>query len=290
LKKTSVKKNTTGFLQLHLAVLLFGGAGLFGKLIHLSAGAIVLGRAGLAALFLLGLKKAFKESYLVKTNWAMAQFVLLGILLAFHWVAFFQSIQLSTVAVGVLTFSTFPVFTTLLEPWFSSERLQLMDLGLAALAMLGVYLVLPADEISLDYWWGVVWGVLSGLSFAVLALLNKQLLKAYTSNAVSFYQNGIAALVLLPFFVGDLMTADYLDWGYLIILGVVFTGVAHTLFIHSMRYLKARTASLVASLEPVYGILLAWLLLGEMPTIRMLLGGCLILGVALVATLRKTPS
>ena len=109
----------------------------------------------------------------------------------------------------------------------------------------------------------------------------------YSSNSVSFYQNGIAAVILAPFFTQSILEGTTSDWGYLLLLGIIFTGIAHTLFINSMKSLKAQTASLIASLEPVYGIILAWIILHEIPTLKMLLGGALILGVAFYATVRK---
>ena len=217
----------------------------------------------------------------------LAIFCLLGCILAFHWVAFFQSIQLSSVAIGVLTFSTFPIFTTFLEPFVSKETFNISDLLLALIAFVGVAFVMPSMEFQNEDTQGALWGIGAGASFAVLALISKRMVSGYTSNAVSFYQNGIAALILLPFFGGDVLGGSPQDWVYLLVLGIVFTGIAHTLFISSMQGMKAQTASLITSLEPVYGILLAWLLLNEIPSFRMLVGGGLILGVAFYATVRK---
>jgi drug/metabolite transporter (DMT)-like permease len=291
---------TTAYLKVHLAVFLFGGAGLFGKLIDLPSGAIVLGRAFLGAFFVFlfsqildwsVLKKeavpnsrtiSFKQ-FQPKSTKDLLVFGLLGAILAFHWVAFFEAIQLSNVTIGVLTFSTFPIFTTLLEPFFNKEKLQLSDVFLAFVAFLGVVLVLPNLSFDNNYTQGALWGVASGASFAVLTLLSKRMIEGYTSNCVSFYQNGIAALLLMPFFASDVLAGTEKDWIYLLLLGLIFTAIAHTLFINSMKDIKAKTASLIASLEPLYAIVLAWLFLGETPTMRMCLGGFVILGVAFYA-------
>jgi len=275
------------YLKIHLAVLLFGGAGLFGKLIHISSGGIVLGRAGLAAIFLIVLKKILKEDFTVKTGKDWQMFALLGTVLAFHWIAFFESIQLSSVAIGVLTFSTFPIFTTLLEPLINKEKMELSNLALALVALVGVALVMPSMTFEHKDTQGALWGIASGASFAVLTIISKNMISAYSSNSVSLFQNGIAALVLVFFFHQDILNASSTDWFYLILLGFIFTGIAHTLFISSMQNIKAQTASLIASLEPVYGILLAWLILHEVPTLRMFLGGSLILGVAFFAMFRE---
>lgn len=287
---SSTNKNAA-YLKIHLAVFLFGGAGLFGKLIHLSSGGIVLGRAFLGAffIFLFSVLTTHKQQlnstrvvqqFIPKSLQDVLSFGYLGIVLAFHWVAFFEAIQCSNVAIGVLTFSTFPIFTTLLEPFFTKESLQLEDLLLAIIALIGVAFVLPNFKFSDHYTQGALWGVASGASFAILTLLSKRMIKGYTSNAVSFYQNGIAALILMPFFACDIFRGTEKDWLYLILLGLIFTAVAHTLFISSMHILKAKTASLIASLEPLYAILLAWLFLGETPTFKMFFGGGIILTVA----------
>lgn len=268
------------YIEIHLAVLLFGGAGLFGKLIGISAGGIVLGRAFVAAMFILLVGSLFGEKFKPRSAKDTGVFVLLGAILAFHWVAFFQSIQLSSVAIGVLTFSTFPIFTILLEPLVFKEKFQIKNLLLALVALVGIVLVMPSMEMANPNTQGALWGIASGASFAVLALINKQMLSGYSGNAVSFYQNGVAALVLMPFFYQSVLGANAMDVFYLLVLGVVFTGIAHTLFIRSMKGLKAQTASLITTLEPVYAILCAWMFLGEIPTIQMMFGGVLILGVA----------
>jgi len=289
---------TTAYLNIHLAVFLFGGAGLFGKLIPLSSGAIVLGRAFLGAFFVFlfpqilnwfspNRKTISLKQFQPKSTKDLLTFALLGVILAFHWLAFFEAIQLSTVAIGVLTFSTFPIFTTLLEPLFSKEKLQFSDLFLAFLAFFGVLWVLPTLSFQHNYTQGALWGILAGASFSVLTLWSKRLLEGYTSHCVSFYQNGMAALLLLPFFVSDILAGSGKDWIYLLLLGLIFTAIAHTLFIHSMKVIKAQTASLIASLEPLYAILLAWFFLGEIPTSNLYLGGLLILTVAFYAMLKK---
>lgn len=291
--KTPTTSNTSAYLKIHLAVFLFGGAGLFGKLINLSSGGIVLGRAFLGAVFIFLFSVLINNNYskltkptqqfIPKSTKDLLTFGYLGIILAFHWIAFFEAIQSSNVAIGVLTFSTFPIFTTFLEPFFNKETLQLEDVFLAMIALVGVAFVLPNFEFNDRYTQGALWGIASGASFAVLTLLSKRMIKGYTSAAVSFYQNGIAGLVLMPFFLSDILRGTEKDWLYLLLLGLLFTAIAHTLFISSMHSLKAKTASLIASLEPLYAILLAWFFLGEVPTIKMFLGGFVILSVAFYA-------
>ena len=265
-------------IQVHLAVFLFGLSGLFGKFLALPATVIVLGRTGFASLtlggWLAGQGQCFRPS-----QWKdLFGLLLLGALLAFHWVSFFRGIQLSTVAIGLLTFSSFPVFVTLLEPLFFQTRWYWQDAVMAILVVLGVALVIPEYRLEAEMTEGAIWGLLSGLSFALLQLLNKGYRQRYSAIFIAFYQDLFAFISLL--FVAPLagLSLSTPDWGLLIILGVLCTAVAHTLFIESLAVLRTQTASIITALEPVYGIILAVLLLGEIPNLRTLTGGLLILG------------
>ena len=265
-------------LSVHLAVLLFGLAGLFGKWVDLPPTWIVLGRTTFAAVFLGGMMRWRKESWLPPQARDRRLMILSGAMLAFHWVAFFASIQLSTVAIGLLTFSSFPVFTTLLEPLVGQGKLTFRNLLLAGITLLGVALVVPPLDLSLDYTQGALWGLASGFSFAILALVNRPLSGRHPARRIALWQDGTAALLLLPVIWLQPAQPSLQDVSLLVVLGVVFTGVSHTLFIAGLKELSARLASLIATLEPVYGVLAAALLLGEIPTPQTLLGGGLILG------------
>jgi drug/metabolite transporter (DMT)-like permease len=130
--------------------------------------------------------------------------------------------------------------------------------------------------------------VLSGLTFALLAVLNRRLGAARDATDVAFWQNAWAAVALLPLaIVGtELPAFTWRDLGLLLVLGVVCTAGAHTLFIASLRHASAHTGSVVAALEPVYGIALAMLLQGEVPDARTLAGAALLVAAAVVASRR----
>ena len=274
-------------VQVHVAVFLFGLAGLFGKLLVWPATAIVLGRTGLAAVALgawLLWQRQPRRPATRRDGWGLA---LLGLLLAFHWVSFFRSIQLSTVAIGLLTFSSFPVFVTVLEPIFHGSRWRWRDGGTALLVVLGVALVVPEYRLGAATTLGAMWGLLSGFSFALLQLLNKGYRQRYSALAIAWYQNLFACLSLVGWILVSPLPAFAVtvrDWGWLLVLGVLCTAVAHTLFIESLAVLRTQVASVISGLEPVYGIGLAALLLGEIPTLRTLAGGGLILGTTMVAS------
>lgn len=271
-------------LQVHASVFLFGLSGLFGKFLDLPATVIVLGRTGFATLALglvLGLGGQTLRPRSAQDLLGMA---LLGGLLAFHWVSFFHSIQLATVAIGLLTFSSFPVFVTLLEPLLFKTPWRWRDGAIAALVVLGVALVIPEYRPGSATTLGAIWGLLSGLSFALLQLLNKGYRQRYSALAIAFYQDFFACLSLLAIAPLTSLALSTREVGLLLVLGVLCTAVAHTLFIESLAVLRTQTASIISALEPVYGILLAALVLGEVPSFRTLVGGGLIIGTILWAS------
>ena len=274
-----------GLLQVHAAVLLFGLAGLFGKFLDLPAPLITLGRVVFAALALGIVLAARRSPFALQQRRDYLLLPLTGVVLAVHWAAFFQSIQVSTVAVGLVSFATFPVFVTFLEPPLTHQPLRRVDVLLALLTLAGAALVVPSFALANNVTQGVLWGLLAAGSFAVLALFNRHYVQRYPSLLVSFWQQGAAALVLLPSLFLYAEPVGVIDLLLLALLGVVFTALAHTLFIGGLRGVKAQTASLIASLEPVYGIIFAALLLGEVPSPRTLLGGAIILGVVLYSSL-----
>lgn len=272
--------------EIHAAVLLFGIAGLFGKWIALPPVIIVLGRvffATITLVFILGLKRS-KFSLPGRYNYPIL--LSLGILLAVHWISFFTSIQISTVAVGLLSYSSFPVFTAFFEPLFFRERLERINIFFALLCVAGVYLIIPSFSLSNAIFRGVLWGLLSGLSFAILTLFNRKLSQKHSALVIAFYQDAFATVFLLPFFFFLSPALEVKNLILLILLGVFCTAFSHSLFIGGMRFVKAQTASVISSLEPVYGIILASILLGEVPSMRTIWGGVLILGTAFAVTLK----
>ena len=278
---TSRQSRYRDLISLHVAVLLFGGAGLFGKWIPLSAWVIVFGRVLFASLILggiLGVQRKFHPFPLKRKM--LFQLAFSGALLAFHWYSFFRSIQLSTVAIGLLCFASFPVFTSLLEPWLFRERFEWKYLGLAILTAAGLYLAVPSLEPGSGWLEGVVWGILSGASFALLTLLNRQKVLQISAIQLSFYQDLFAMIFLLPLVLSQVEKIGWKEVGALFLLGSVFTALAHFLYNRSLRTVHARAASLLVMLEPVYGIALAAWWLKEIPGWNTIAGGLVILATA----------
>jgi len=276
-----------GLAAVNIAVLLFGTAGLFGKLLTFSPLIIVLGRVSFASFALLIFLLIRRERLLIegrKGHYLLL--ICLGVILAIHWLTFFHAIQISTVAIGLLSFSTFPIYVSLLEPLFFREKLALKYLVLALITLLGIRLLVPEFELADRTLQGVLWGSLSGMLFALLTLLNRRLVVFYKAEKIALYQNVFAMLFLLPLTFRYL--TDINSWGeigMLIVLGFVFTALSHTLFIQGLKSISARTASIIACLEPVYGIILAMLIISEIPGLKTLIGGAIIIVAVLYVTI-----
>ena len=277
----------SGLIEIHAAVMLFGLAGLFGKLLMLPAWGIVLGRTGFATAALgaiLFFNKGVRRPRDMRT---VSLFCLLGLVLAVHWVTFFHAIQVSSVAVGLLAFSSFPIFITAMEPFCFNEKRRFIDMLTALLVLLGLCIIVYPSPFGGQVFSGVLWGTLSGFTFAILSLLNRKWVQQYPPVVIAFYQNGVAALLLLPIWMVFQIHIEASQWGLLALLGVVCTALSHVLFIRGLAFVRTQLASIIACLEPVYGIVFAFLLLHEIPSMHTLVGGMVIVMTTVVAMVRR---
>lgn len=272
-----------------MAVFLFGFAGLFGKFLSCSPLIIVLGRTFFASITLFVFARFFSKTVLFGFGKKeILFFILQGILLAVHWWSFFLSIQISSVAVGLVTFSSFPLFVTFLEPLFFKEKLKTMDILVAGAVFTGILLVIPDFNFSNNITKGGFFGIVSGFTFAILSLVNRRNARTCDPIAVAFYQNLFAAVFLaFPILILQIAPPQLWDLPNLIFLGVVCTALAHTLFIKSLIGIRAQTAAVTAGLEPVYGIIFAFFMLNEIPEIRTLIGGMIIISTSIFAGRRS---
>lgn len=271
-------------IQLHLAVFLFGLSGLFGKLLSIPATAIVLGRTSVAALALAGLMVARRSRAQLTFRLGLTLFPS-GALLALHWITFFFSIQISSVSTGLLSFATFPVFVTFLDPFFSGRNIQRLDLLFALIVFLGLFFIIPSFESGNRFFQGTLWGLASAAAFALLTLFNRRFVAKTDAVVVGLFQNLWASVCLGAYWpqLGGINSSQFF---LIIVLGVFCTAVAHTLFIAALKTVRPQLASVTASLEPVYGILLALLFLREYPGVREFAGGFLIIA-AVAASSRR---
>lgn len=263
---------------IHLGALLFGLSGIFGKLASTTPMAISSGRAIFAVLALALFAQLFKQSR--GQHPSLRQLGLLalgGLLLGGHWVSFFQAVNVSGVAIATLGFASFPAFTVLLEGILFRERTRPSEFLMVALVCVGLALVTPSFDLANEATEGLLWAVLSGLLFALLSLLNRASTKGLDPVKAALYQNFTVLICLLPFTWQQLPNLSAISWFWLAMLGIFCTGLAHSLFVASLRVLKARTTAVIFAMEPVYGIAFAWLLFAEQPTLRMCIGGALII-------------
>ncbi|WP_261851508.1 DMT family transporter [Clostridium folliculivorans] len=156
---------------------------------------IVLGRVFFSSVFLLIIMLYLKKDIRLKQKKHYFYLALMGVVLAIHWSTFFKSIQVSTVAIGLLTFSTFPVFVTFLEPYFLKEKIKLSDIVTAVITFFGVALVIPKFELGDNLTQGVYFGIISGFAYAILSILNRKYVKEYSSSVIAFYEQLAATIV-----------------------------------------------------------------------------------------------
>lgn len=276
-------------MQLHIAVLLAGATGLFPKLITIPSSIATCGRMTVSATAMLLAVLALKSTIRLHSKKDFLMMALSGAVLGLSFIAFFLAIEVSTVAIGLLAFATYPLFVTFLEPLFFRERLHPRDVITAVVVVLGLILVVPNWDVSNHFTQGVLWGILAALTSGLVSLLSRSHVQTYPALTVAFYQQAFAALATLPLALRWNGTLAQNDFVFLVVAGVVFTAMPQGLAICSLRHLRAQTVSVAFGLEPVYGILLAWLFLHEKLGTRTICGGALVLGAVLWSSLKHRP-
>lgn len=258
---------TKAYLELHLAVLLFGFTAILGDLITLSALTLVWWRVGLTTLSLLFLVRAGKLWRTLPRHlfWKYAG---IGVLVALHWLTFYGAIKLSNASVTLVCMATTSFFTALLEPAILRQRIKGFELLLGLAIVPGMALVV--QHTSWDMQWGIVAGLASAFLAALFSTFNKKLIHHASSLDITFIELGASWVFLsfiLPFYAWLTPEAPFwptaLDWVYLLVLALVCTTFAYVLALRALNHLSAFAANLTVNLEPVYGIALAWIILHE---------------------------
>ncbi|KEY89762.1 DMT family transporter [Pseudomonas capeferrum] len=268
----------TALGALHIGALFFGLTGVFGKLAASASPAIIVfGRAAFAVIALALFAQFARKGWHRLTGPDVRRLLLGGVLLAGHWVSFFIAVKVGGVAIATLGFTSFPAFTVILEGVLFRERIRRNEAVLVVLVCIGLVLVTPAFDLASQATGGLLWAMLSGLLFSLLSLTNRAGSGRLPAVQAALWQNLVVSLCLLPFAASGLAAVTPMDWVWIALLGIFCTGVAHSLFVASLAVIKARTAAVVFGMEPVYGIAVAWAVFAETPTVRMLLGGALII-------------
>ncbi|MBM9579775.1 DMT family transporter [Leptospira sp. 201903070] len=282
----SSESKTKTFLEFQFAMLLISGNILFAKLIDESVWMITFGRTVFASVGLYLFLKWRDKPVFFTTKTDNIASLGAGVLLAVHWITFFASARLASPAVAVLTLFTHPVITVFLEPIHFASRPKKTDLFLALLVLLGVGILIPELKPGNDLFLGILSGLFSAFTFSYRNLVAKKFLSHHGSAQVMFLQSLTAAILLAPVCYWDPIPTNYRSLGLMILLGTFFTAFAHTLYMKSMFQLKLKTAGILSSIQPVYSILLAWILLGDIPGYREIIGGVLILFAGTLETIR----
>lgn len=246
--------------------------------------AIIFFRSLIAFLLLFLIIRVSKKSFQI-TDTKKRNFVFLsGVLLAAHWIAYFISLQLSSVALAMLSMFVYPVITVVLEPFYLKKRFRPIQIPVALLALAGIYILMPAFDINNDNTLGVLMGLLSAFFYAARNLLLKKHATTEDGLVVILHQLLVVVILTTPFLFFQQVSFTTLktEWYYLLFLGIVTTAMGHTFFVKSLNYFSVSTVSILSNFTPVVGILLGIAFLNETPSGNILLGGSLILITAIL--------
>lgn len=271
--------------SLHLAVVLLGVTALFSKIIPLSALDITFGRSVVACACLLLLLKISGKSLRLFSYKDLAIGVLLGVIMALHWVTYFAAMQYSSVAVGMIAMFTFPVITVFLEPFFEKIKLVWQDVISAVVVLIGIALIVPDVSLQNDVTLGIVVGIASALLYSLRNLIHRRYFSHYSGAHAMALQTLVIILCLVLFTSDQIMQMSAQTAVYLVLLGSIFTALPHALIASSLKHLRAKTFSLIACAQPLYGVGFAYVLLHEKPDWQTLIGGLLVISAAVYETI-----
>ena len=272
---------------LNLGTLCISTSGPLGRFIPLPPPLIIWSRA-LVAFLVLGAYCLWKKER-IKKEFIKNSTTLLwsGSLLTLHWVTYFFALQWSGVAIGMLSLFTFPILTVFLEPLFFKTKLHPIHLIFGVFILIGIYLLVPAFDFESEQSKGLLMGLFSALTYALRNLILKKRIEKIKGSLLMFYQLGITLVLLFPvlmLYPLDTFTAQI---PYLLFLGLVTTALGHSLFLNSLTYFTVSTASIMNSIQPIFGILIAFFFLKEIPPASSLIGGGIILTTVVIESLRS---
>ncbi len=283
-----MKAQQQSLLFLHCSVLLFGGTALFSKLIGLPALDITVYRTGVAAIVLFILLTLQKKKIALSRTKDYGIAVLLGVVVGIHWVTYFAGMQMAGITIGMIAFFTYPVITVFLEPLLNrtsgKSKPQIKDVAIACIVLIGIFLLIPEINLGNQVTLGIVTGVISAFFFALRNILHKNYFSHYSGPHAMLYQTLVAFLMLGLFVEVPVSQVTNHDWSLILLVGVVFTATPHALLASSLRNLSATTAGLISCLQPLYGSVLAFLLLSERVNMLTIIGGILVISAALFET------
>lgn len=274
-------------LELTFATLLISTSGALGKYIDMPAPVTIWWRSALAMVFLILYCKLKKINLKIQSKKDLGAFILSALFMASHWITYFYALQLSNVAIGMLSIFTFPIIAALLEPLFSRTRFDYIHIVLGMMVLLGIYILSPELNLESNTLKGILFGLFSALCYALRILILKQYVSRYHGSGLMFYQLLIMSIVLIPMLFLFETSNIKTQFPYVILLALVTTAIGHTLFVQSLNHFKVSTASIIGSTQPIFGIIIAFLFLNEIPTWNTFFGGLLILSTVVIESIRS---
>lgn len=253
------------YLHLHLIVFIWGFTAVLGALISIDAIPLVWYRMFLAAGFIFIFLLWKKENFRVSRR-ALWQFASAGLCIALHWIAFFGAIKISNVSVTLAVMSTGAFFTSFLEPLFFGRKVILYEVLFGLLVVVGLYIIFNVET---SYTLGILVALASSFLGALFSVINGKLVQRHKASVISFYELGIGMLCISLYlsvsggFHPDFFNLSGSDWLFIGILASFCTAYAFLAAVHVMKWISPYTVMLTINMEPVYGILLALLILGE---------------------------
>ena len=274
-------------MLLNLATLFISTSGALGKFIEMPTPVIIWWRSSLALLFLFAYCKFKKVDLKINSRKDLWTFILSALFMGGHWITYFYALKFSNVAIGMLSLYTFPVITALLEPFFIKIKLDPIHIFLGFIVLVGIYILAPEFNIESSHVQGILLGLLSALCYSLRILILKQHVINYNGSMLMMYQLLILTIVLSPFLYLMDTSGINTQFPYVLLLAIVTTAIGHTMFVHSLKHFSSSTASIMTSALPVYGIIIAYFFLDEIPSKNVFIGGFLIISTVLIEGIRS---
>ncbi|HTM97260.1 MAG TPA: DMT family transporter, partial [Pedobacter sp.] len=289
LQKTTA--NQKNLIILHLTVFVWGFTGILGALISINAVQMVWYRVLIASISLFAYFLWSKTDIKVSKK-QFLQFFFTGSIVAIHWIFFFHAIKVANVSVSLICLSSVTLFIAILEPIVKKQNISKGDIFIGLVIIMGIYLIFKFES---KYTTGIIFGLSSAVAASVFSTVNSTLVQKTNPSIIGFYELSGAFfwISIYRLFDGSLAQEAFnlslMDWFYLIVLGTICTALAYVAGVGVMRTLSAFRVALITNLEPVYGIILAFIFFGsrEQMTGGFYFGSLLILGAVFLYPLYK---
>ena len=280
------KQYLKNLVQLNFAVLIISTSGTLGRYIDLSVPVIIFLRAFIGGSFLYIFCKWKKLSFKINVKDYKTIFFS-GVLMGMHWITYFISLKLSSVAIGMLSVFTYPIITSFLEPIMLNSKFKKSNLLLGLMVLIGIYFLAPEISMKNDQFIAVGFGIFSALCYSIRNIYMKAKSSEYEGSILMVYQLIIVSVLLSPVFYFYDVNGLGASFPAILILALLTTAIGHTLFVYSFRNFSISAASIISGVQPIYGIIIGMIVLGEYPGVRTIIGGAVILGTVLIESVRS---